>query len=456
MFYLRPIIVCLLVNLVLVPDVFADRAVRPAGYEPAKNSRHALVIGNSAYTNTSPLRNPVNDAEAISTTLREMGFSVNSLLDADQRTMEAAITEFGESLKNSKAIGLFYYAGHGMQVEGENYLFPVDVDPKTAADVRYDTVPVGKVLGQMDNAANGMNIVILDACRNNPFARGFRTASQGLAQVIAPAGSFISYATAPGQVAADGEGNNGLFTSKLLKHMRQPGLKLEDVFKQVRIDVQQESNNRQVPWDASSLTGEFYFIEPTEDPFIQEASSTTIQTLSETLAEQSEDPNQKLLEVIQRFLEQEQHTEAGKRLTSFLHPRKEKIFNRYFWQTPSKIQYELAQVFRKGLGQAKDDKLAFEWFQRAASATDPYPKALTMLGYLYQSGTGTVADPVEAGRWYQRGVDKGQAMSMFNLGMMYLKGKGVREDAGKAEQLIVQAAQQGNQPAQQTRNRLGF
>jgi uncharacterized caspase-like protein len=277
-----------------------------------------------------------------------------------------------------------------------------------------------------------------------------------LAQVIAPAGSFISYATAPGQVAADGEGDNGLFTSKLLKHMKQPGLKLEDVFKQVRIDVQQESDNRQVPWDASSLTGEFYFIEPTEDPFIQEASSTTIQTLAETLAKEPEDPNQKLLEVIERFLEQEEHTEAGKRLTSFLHPRKEKIFNRYFWQTPSKIQYELAQVFRKGLGQEKDDKLAFEWFQKAASATDPYPKALTMLGYLYQSGTGTVADPVEAGRWYQRGVDKGEAMSMFNLGMMYLKGKGVREDAGKAEQLIVQAAQQGNQPAQQTRNRLGF
>ena len=144
--------------------------------------------------------------------------------------------------------------------------------------------------------------------------------------------------------------------------------------------------------------------------------------MAETLAQEPEDPNQKLLAVIERFLEREEHTEAGARLTSFLHPRKQKIFNRYFRQTPSKIQYELAQVFRKGLGQAKDSKLAFEWFQRAASATDPHPKALTMLGYLDQSGTGTVADPVEAGRWYKRGVDKGEVMSMFNLGMMYLRG----------------------------------
>ncbi|NBQ26157.1 MAG: hypothetical protein EBU26_18235, partial [Verrucomicrobia bacterium] len=124
----------------------------------------------------------------------------------------------------------------------------------------YDAVPVGKLLGQMEVAENGMNVVILDACRNNPFARSFRSNSRGLAQVIAPTGTFISYATAPGSVAADGEGDNGLFTAKLLKHMTTPGLPLERVFKRVRVDVQRESNNQQVPWDSSSVTGDFYFV----------------------------------------------------------------------------------------------------------------------------------------------------------------------------------------------------
>ncbi len=253
--------VCFLIfNLLLVPFAFAqERALRLADNDPQAPIKQALVIGNSSYAHTSPLRNPVNDAQAVSKTLRELGFAVTTLLDTDQRTMEATIASLGESLKESKGIGLFYYAGHGMQVDGENYMFPIDINPRTEADVRFDAVPVGKLLGQMASAQNAMNLVILDACRNNPFARSFRAANQGLAQVIAPSGAFISYATAPGQVAADGEGDNGLFTSKLLKHMKTPGLKLEEVFKLVRIDVQQESSNQQVPWDSSSLTGDFYF-----------------------------------------------------------------------------------------------------------------------------------------------------------------------------------------------------
>ena len=178
----------------------------------------------------------------------------------DRRQMEQAINDFGNNLRRKKGVGLFYYAGHGVQVRGENYLLPIDIIPQTAADVRYDAVPVGKLLGQMEEADNNMNLVILDACRNNPFPQSFRSANQGLAQVNAPTGSFISYATAPGQVAADGEGANGLFTSSLLKHMVVPNLKLEEVFKRVRADVQQDSSNKQVPWDSSSVTGDFFFV----------------------------------------------------------------------------------------------------------------------------------------------------------------------------------------------------
>ena len=239
-----------------------ERAVRPVAQVIAPDQRQALVIGNSEYTHAGVLRNPVNDAQAISDTLRQLDFEVMTLTNASQREMEQSIRDFGKNLQGRNGVGLFFYAGHGMQIDGENYLLPIDIDPVTEEDVRYDAVPLGRLLGQMRSSGNQMNLIVLDACRNNPFARSFRSSSKGLAQVIAPTGSFISYATAPGQVAADGEGDNGLFTAKLLDHMKTPGLKLEDVFKQVRVDVQQESNNRQVPWDSSSLIGDFYFVSP--------------------------------------------------------------------------------------------------------------------------------------------------------------------------------------------------
>ena len=237
-----------------------QRAIRPVAQTTSSDYRQALVIGNSDYDYAGVLRNPVNDAQAISNTLGELGFEVSTVIDADKRGMEQAIRRFGKQLRDRRGVGLFYYAGHGMQLDGENYLLPVNINPDTEDDVLYDGVPLGKLLAQMKSAGNGINVVILDACRNNPFARSFRNTSRGLAQVVAPTGSFISYATAPGQIAADGSGENGLYTSKLLKHMVTPGVKLEDVFKRVRVDVQQESNSRQVPWDASSVIGDFYFV----------------------------------------------------------------------------------------------------------------------------------------------------------------------------------------------------
>jgi len=247
----------LLLSFLFIPTHWSqERAIRPL----ETNNRQALVIGNANYEHAGVLRNPANDAQAIGDTLEELGFRVTTLTEANKRQMDQAIRKFGKDLRNSNGVGLFYYAGHGMQIDGENYLLPTDINPSNETDVSYDAVPVGKLLGQMKDAGNGMNVVILDACRNNPFARSFRSGSRGLAQVIAPAGSFISYATAPGDVAADGEGDNGLFTEKLLQHMTTPGLRLEEVFKRVRADVQQDSNNKQVPWDSSSVTGDFFFV----------------------------------------------------------------------------------------------------------------------------------------------------------------------------------------------------
>ena len=231
----------LLFLLLTVPALANERGVARTEFAPEPNvKRLALVIGNADYAQAGSLRNPVNDAVLMERTLQSLGFSVTALRNAEQREMERAIGEFGRRLRGG-GIGLFYYAGHGMQVDGENYLLPVDANPMSEADLRYEAVPVGKLLNQMADAGNGMNLVILDACRNNPFKRSFRTTSQGLAQVTAPTGTFISYATAPGSVAADGEGQNGLFTEKLVAHLSTPGLKLEEVFKRVRVDVQRES-----------------------------------------------------------------------------------------------------------------------------------------------------------------------------------------------------------------------
>jgi len=221
------------------------------------SKRLALVIGNSAYQ-ASPLKNTVNDAEDMSDSLKKLGFKVILKKNADQRNMEDAIRNFGKQLKDG-SVGLFYFAGHGMQVEGRNYLIPIDAQIESESDVKYEAVDAGRVLGKMEDAENQLNIVILDACRNNPIARSFRTEHRGLARMDAPTGSFIAYSTAPGGVAADGLERNGIFTKHLIKHMKTPGLPIEQVLKRVRIDVSNETNGRQIPWESSSLMGDFYF-----------------------------------------------------------------------------------------------------------------------------------------------------------------------------------------------------
>jgi caspase domain-containing protein len=221
---------------------------------PREEPRLALVIGNSAYRE-SPLRNPVNDVRAMAQRLRELGFTVLAHENATKRTMEAAIIEFGRRLAEG-GVGAFYYAGHGLQVRGRNYLVPVDAEIEDEASTRVAAVDVELLLEQMGEAKNRVNIVILDACRNNPFERRMRGGSRGLAAVDAARGTLVAYATAPGSVAADGDGKNGLYTEELLEALREPGLKVEEVFKRVRINVARRSKGAQTPWESSSLTGD--------------------------------------------------------------------------------------------------------------------------------------------------------------------------------------------------------
>jgi hypothetical protein len=230
-------------------------SVHPPGVHA---QRVALVIGNSAYTD-GPLLNPVNDARAIAQVLKESGFSVSLRENIDQRGMQAALREFGDRLR-AGGTGLFYYAGHGMQIKGRNYLIPVGAHIDREDEVAYSAVDAQAVLDKMESAGNEANIMILDACRNNPFMRNTRGSPVGLAPMDAPVGTLVAYATSPGAVASDGSGANGLYTQHLLTAIRQPGSKIEDVFKQVRANVRRDSSGKQVPWEVTSLEGDFYFI----------------------------------------------------------------------------------------------------------------------------------------------------------------------------------------------------
>jgi formylglycine-generating enzyme required for sulfatase activity len=237
----------LVISLLLAwtPDVPAEQRV-------------ALVIGNGAYDD-APLQNPPNDAEAISRALRECGFKVTEKIDADQREIEDAIRAFGKQIQRG-GVGLFYYAGHGMQVKGTNYLIPVGTVVEAEDEVKYKAVDAGMVLSKMESAGNRVNIIILDACRNNPFARSFRSVGRGLKRMDAPTGSLLAYATAPGKMADDGTEGNGLYTSMLLKHMKTPGLQIELMLKRVRNDIIEATGGKQVSWESSSLVGDFYFV----------------------------------------------------------------------------------------------------------------------------------------------------------------------------------------------------
>ncbi len=220
-------------------------------------TRIALVIGNSNYS-FSPLTNPVNDATDMAETLKELGFNVFIHTDLDRKQMRQVIRKFGEKLKKSD-VGLFYYAGHGIQIKGKNFLVPISADVTSADEVEDESIDASSVLRKMETAGNPVNILILDACRNNPFARSFRSAEQGLARMDGPVGSLIAYATSPGSVAADGSGKNGLYTKYLLEALQQPGLTIEQTFKRVRNNVRKDTDGRQIPWESSSLTGEFVF-----------------------------------------------------------------------------------------------------------------------------------------------------------------------------------------------------
>lgn len=242
-------------TLAAIPTALALPRAWAAG---ADASRLALVIGNGAYAD-SPLSNPVNDGRAMAELIGKAGFTVSALQDATRAQMLAAIGQFGEAVRRPETRQvIFYYAGHGAQLDWRNYLLPVDAEVNSAEEIKQRCVDLGLLLGEFGAARDKTFVVILDACRNNPFGSGYRPAQKGLSQFDAPAGSLLAYATAPGQVASDGAGKNGLYTENLLREFSQRGTRIEDALKRVRLNVRLASQGAQIPWETTSLETDVY------------------------------------------------------------------------------------------------------------------------------------------------------------------------------------------------------
>jgi len=256
-------------------DPGARTAVAPSGDSsavPVAERRLALVIGNSKYRE-APLTNPVNDAHAVAIKLQQLGFKVIEHPNANLEEMRKSVRDFGNQLTLND-VGLFYFAGHGIQSGGANYLIPVDADIQDETELATRAFTASEVLEKMDAAKNRINIVILDACRNNPLARKVRSAARGLAPMEQGSGTIIAFATKPGSTSADGDGIHGLYTEQLLEALSQPGLSVEEVFKRVRMGVSQKSGGEQIPWENSSLLGDFYFNPTPEQARLANASLT--------------------------------------------------------------------------------------------------------------------------------------------------------------------------------------
>ena len=313
--------------------------------------RRALVIGNSDYK-VSPLKNPANDARAMGEALKQIGFDVTLALDLPRDAMLAAAREYTDALAKNKPIGLFYYAGHGMQLAWRNYLLPVDAALKNPEDVQRSCLDVNTVIEGIARANNPMNVIVLDACRENPFGRDFRVEQRGLSQLDAPAGTFLAYATSPGNVASDGAGSNGLYTENLLREMRVPEAKIEDVFKRVRLSVRRTSNGAQIPWESTSLEDDFWFIPPKE-----------LKKLSEEEAER----------------ELKKEAELWERAET---AREKAALEDYLWRYPSGNFSELAQLNLDELLAATGERKA----EVVASPENPYSKGFARTDTNYKVG----------------------------------------------------------------------
>ncbi len=473
--------------------------------EAFAGTRLALVLGNSKYQAVPALDNPANDAADLATALRGMGFTVIEARDGTRDAMANAVRDFSARLSGAD-VALFFYAGHGLQMNGENYLVPVDAKIETPADVRFNTVNLTDIQQEMEGTGRA-NIIVLDACRNNPFldklARGSRAApSRGLGRVDASGqGSLIVYSTQPNNVALDGAGRNSPFTAALLKHIATPGIEVRQMLSRVRGDVLAATDQKQTPWDSSSLVGDVYLAgapspvttaSPTSTPAqpapsalsaagdvaqaTAGAAPVTPQADAQRVAAQTPplaaggpdgdceraaapappfaSPEQLRIDNTHDFAAAIPICEAALRANPD-QPRLEFLLGLAYGGTKNYLvaqrylakaadagyapaQGKLGVYFATGRGVVKDMPRAFELFSKAAAAGEP--GAISNLGAMYSNGNFVKKDEARALELYQKAIEAGDPFALAQTGLMYFYGKGTPRDYGTAAQYFQQAA----------------
>ena len=412
------------------------------------SGRVALVVGNSSYAHIGRLPNPENDAVDLAAALRRLGFEVTTELDTDRAELTEALRGFTRRSAGAD-VSLVFYAGHGLEMDGVNYVVPVDARLERDTDVRFETVTLDDLLAVTAGAS--LRLVILDACRNNPLARSMqrtsttRSVSGGsfgdLNEDLLGDETLVAYAAAAGTTAEDGRGRNSPFTSALLAHLEQP-LEIGLLFRRVRAEVLEATNGEQRPHEYQSLVGEHYLSAPPT------AETVTVDAVAEPAAAADVAPVVAALDVadldVARLSRQAQQgdpsaqTELGERYSDGRgvgrdHAVAVSWFRRAADQGHARAQDALGSMYRNGRGVPRDDIAAVEWYRRAAE--QGWPGAQVHLGDMYLNGRGVARDGEEAASWYRRGAEglrrqaeQGDADSQAALGRLYRNGAGIAQD----------------------------
>ena len=377
--------------------------------------RVALVVGNSTYSAIGPLPNPGNDAADMSAALRRLGFDVTTVLDADRGELTEALRTFTRESAGAD-VSLVFYAGHGLEVDGVNYLVPVDARLERDTDVRFETVELDYALAATTGAA--LRVVILDACRNNPLARSMqrtgatRSVSRGsfgnLDESLLGDETLVAYAAAAGTTAADGTGRNSPYTSALLLYLEQP-LEIGLLFRRVRAQVLEATDGEQRPHEYQSLVGEHFLLSG-----VPGATAVTVEAAAPEVVDVADVDVQELDAAPLRRAAEQGNASA---------------------------QTELGERYALGRGVGRDRELAVSWFRRAAE--QGHAPAQVLLGVMYSAGNGVAQDPEAAVVWYRRAAEQGDPRGQYNLGYSYAAGHGVPRDDRVAVSWFRRAAEQG-------------
>lgn len=407
--------------------------------------RVALVIGNSAYQTVEKLPNPAADARLMSDTLLSLGFFVvggGAQLDLDKDGFDAALKKFGNELIGAD-VALFYFAGHGVEARGENYLVPVDVHPADEGDVFARMVDLQNVVDTIEKSGTRINLLLLDACRDNPFHDRVPSISAGLAQMQAPAGTFISFATQPRSVSFDGDDGHSPYTRALAETMQHPGFGLFRTFNEVGLAVEKATRGRQLPWLSSSpIAGNFYFAGKAAAAPVQQAS-LSLEAPATPKRPSDQALRRDLVTDCDRLAGMPNDTGhapdlAGVELSGIDIPSAAAACNEAMQRYPEVARF----VFEAGrvATARKDYTEARRLYDRAAAAG--YPMALNNIGGMYEGGQGVRADNAEAARWYRKAVEAGEPIAMVDLGWLE-EGHGVARDCADAVRLYETAARAG-------------